>query len=349
MQRNIKYAESVYDPKRVAMPVTPKTRPKIDAKKVALIPKPSTMTAATKPSENAIATNGNNNINSDGSKKRPHPPDGTLKKKPSPLVDYDSSSMSSNSSGSFNTKQRDSDGNRQKIRSTLAAPESQKKLSSPPSNRIKQQDSNRAADKTVEAKTKENRLKYDGAKPSTSKHHSRDSDQGGEHEKVRSIRKAVRALNRALDQSDVRKLTDEFVQKIKNHLKNGKKAERHSQSTQTDELSEAPSISSSSSEVSESAIIKNKPKEKPKAKRYSDDESLQVSRELEDLIDPDSFHYVPGPLSKRRRKSVLPNLCETDSPESSEMAPIQSNLSDRPSSSLSATSTGKRIWYEDGE
>lgn len=262
-----------------------------------------------------------------------------------PLVDYDSSSMSSSCSSNSNAKSRGSDGKAQKSRSTLAPPETTKMPPGPASKKEQQHGSAKASVNKDDGKSKRSRSKCDNARPSTSKNHSSDSEQRTRCDKEKSIRRAVRAINGSLGDSDVRKLTAEIVQMIKNYSRHVTTA------ADTSETSESLSRIDSTSEE----LVRENTKEKPNRmrKRCHDvnNESTELSRELEELNDPDSFHYVPEPLPKRRRKSV--HRCSIDADYSESLETVSNSAvvhTVRPSTSSNNTSTTSRtIWHEEGE
>lgn len=327
-------SKNAWDPSKYATPLLPRsTQPSKDIIKKLVIQKASHVTATEKNAEQkATTTNGHEKQSNVFA---------AISGKKTPLVDYyDSSSMSSSSSSSSYAKSGSSDAKEQTHRSKMMSSASNEKSSGSASDKIKQHESSKATETKYDGKTKtkskHNRSKCSDPKPSTSKQHTNKPDQSNEYERIKSIRRAVRAINGLLTDSQVRTLTDEFVEKIKIHPENVK---RTCQSTQTETQPEMPPLEK---------VEKESPKEKSTRKRFHDkkSEKIELNRELDLLIDHDSFHYTPGPLTKRRRRSIHTSMIDDNSSDSSEKLVDSNAVHSRRSN---CPSTSKNISYEDGK
>lgn len=334
------------DPLKYALPILPKIPPTTNGAIKRLVNK-NALNASQTSTNNIVDIKKPTNMSS---AKQPSVLDDIPRTKSTQLVDYDSSSMSSNSSSNSNAKSRGSDT--QKNRSTVPTPETAKKCSGPTSKKVKQHGSSKVPVNTDDGKIKKNRSKCDTARPSTSKQNSTDSEQRTTSDRERSIRRAVREINGSLSDSDVRKLTAEFVERIKNYPKKVTTPMNSvSQTTQTD-TSQALSTIDCASEKTVCGHTKEKSNRIKKRNHDVNNESTELNRELDELLDPDSFHYVPGPLPKRRRKSVLQYPTDADCLESLET--VTNFVAVQPSNGTSAASsitasTSKTIWHENSE
>lgn len=330
------------NPSKYALPLLPKVAPAATEAVKLLVNQNATNTTQT--TTNIVTpTKKPTNMSS---AKQSSAVDDISRTKLAPLVDYDSSSMSSSSSSNSNAKSRDSDGKARKNRSTLVPPETTKMPPGPASKKEQQHGSAKASVNKDDAKTKQDRSKCDSARPSTSKKYSSDSEKRTRCDKEKSIRRAVRAINGSLSDSDVRKLTAKIVQMIKSYPRNVMNG------ADTSGTSESLSKKDSTSEESVRENTKEKPNRIKKRCHDVNNESTELSRELEELIDRDSFHYVPEPLPKRRRKSVLRCSIDADSSESLETESNSAVVhpSDCPSTSSNNTSsTSRTIRHEEGE